>query len=153
MIINDESPQYLAIKQDPVKADAFPHRSCREWFSHEFYERLFDVHPYARPMFNDPKSQGNFLVALFSFIFTAFDAAPVVSSCEKHPSTSFHHRHFISSPHLLFSTHAHTSSQLHPTPLPRHPSSSSSTTQSSNISARSTLYEESKPPSTGSSGR
>jgi hypothetical protein len=35
------------------------------------------VHPYARMMFKDAKSQGNFLVAFFSFIFTAFENPPV----------------------------------------------------------------------------
>ena len=77
LIMEDRAPQYLAIVSNPEKAAEFPHASCKEWFSHEFYERLFDVHPYARPMFKDPKSQGNFLVALFSFIFTAFDNPPV----------------------------------------------------------------------------
>lgn len=80
LIMDDQSPQYVAIQSNPDKAAVFPHNSCKEWFSHEFYERLFDVHPYARPMFKDPKSQGNFLVALFSFIFTAFENPPVVSS-------------------------------------------------------------------------
>jgi hypothetical protein len=31
------------------------------------------VHPYARALFTNPKAQGNFLVAFFSFVFTAFD--------------------------------------------------------------------------------
>ena len=80
LIMEDKAPQYLAIVSNPEKAAEFPHSSCKEWFSHEFYERLFDVHPYARPMFKDPKSQGNFLVALFSFIFTAFDNPPGIDS-------------------------------------------------------------------------
>ena len=100
--MDDQAPQYVAIQSNPDKAAVFPHNSCKEWFSHEFYERLFDVHPYARPMFKDPKSQGNFLVALFSFIFTAFDAAPVVSSHGKHLSTSLHRQYLDSSSDLFF---------------------------------------------------
>jgi len=73
LIIEDKAPQYLAILGNPEKQATFPHENCQKWFSAEFYDRFFDVHPYARPMFKDPKSQGNFLVALFSFIFTAFE--------------------------------------------------------------------------------
>lgn len=36
------------------------------YFSHCFYARLFDIHPMARDLFKDMKSQGKFLVKMIS---------------------------------------------------------------------------------------
>ena len=83
-ILKDDTPAYLARKaaladsqkEEREKSGALtsePLQSCKEWFTALFYERLFDVHPYAKALFADPETQGKFLIALFSFIFTAFD--------------------------------------------------------------------------------
>ena len=85
-ILKDNTPAYLARKaimansqkeaEESSSVGALssePLQSCKEWFTALFYERLFDVHPYAKALFADPETQGKFLIALFSFIFTAFD--------------------------------------------------------------------------------
>ena len=83
-ILKDNTPAYLARKaalENSQKEEAIqigaltaePLQSCKEWFTALFYERFFDVHPYAKALFSDPEAQGKFLIALFSFIFTAFD--------------------------------------------------------------------------------
>ena len=69
--IENGSSEYERLKaSDP----SFKFDSCIEWFYKTFYERLFEIHPVAKPMFKDPTKQGQFLVALFSFVFTAIDS-------------------------------------------------------------------------------
>ena len=83
-ILKDNTPAYLARRaaladsqkeeqEKSGKLTSEPLQSCKEWFTALFYERLFDVHPYAKALFANPETQGKFLIALFSFIFTAFD--------------------------------------------------------------------------------
>lgn len=67
MIMKDCSPQF------DFERFSLPFATCREWFEHLFYERLFDIHPFSKKMFKDPSTQGKFLVSLFSFVFTVMD--------------------------------------------------------------------------------
>ena len=68
-ILNDTAPAYVARKADRSFAEEYP--SCATWFFSEFYARLFDVHPAAKPMFRAGlKSQGKFLVQLMTLALT-----------------------------------------------------------------------------------
>lgn len=67
LILSDAAINY----QD--KKSELTFHSCREWFEHLFYDRLFDVHPFSKKMFRNLETQGKFLVALFSFIFTVLE--------------------------------------------------------------------------------
>ncbi len=62
-ILNNTTPEYLARKASPD----FPYGSCVIFFYDNFYLRLFDIHPMARPLFKSGmKSQGKFLVQMIS---------------------------------------------------------------------------------------
>lgn len=41
LILEDKTPPYILITQGE-NAETFGHKSCRDWFGHAFYERLFD---------------------------------------------------------------------------------------------------------------
>eukprot|EP01031_Cornospumella_fuschlensis_P025754 gene25754-31104_t len=64
MILTCTAPEFAALKAaDPVNFD-FNHSMV--YFYSKFYERLFEVHPLARPLFKDMSSQGKFLVKMLS---------------------------------------------------------------------------------------
>jgi hemoglobin-like flavoprotein len=63
LIIDDESAAYKAYKSSTDQA----HPTCIIWFSHVFYERLFNIHPLCRPLFTKGvESVGAFLVQMVS---------------------------------------------------------------------------------------
>ena len=65
MILTNTAPEYLQNR----RADAEFGRKFNTsimYFSHNFYERLFNIHPLARDLFKDMKSQGKFLVKMIS---------------------------------------------------------------------------------------
>lgn len=52
----------------------FPYNSCVIWFFHVFYDRLFDVHPEVKPLFqNDIIKQGHKLVEMISLCINLMD--------------------------------------------------------------------------------
>lgn len=62
-ILNNVAPEFLRMKKtDP----AFLHPSSIVYFYNSFYARLFDIHPLAKDLFRDVKSQGKFLVKMIS---------------------------------------------------------------------------------------
>lgn len=71
MILNDTSPEFISKKKNPN----FPHPACIVYFYNAFYARLFDIHPLARNLFKDVRSQGKFLVKMISLSMTE-DADP-----------------------------------------------------------------------------
>lgn len=69
LILSNTSPEYLqARKTDIHFADRFP--TCIMYFYNSFYDRLFDMHPLARGLFKDMRSQGRFLVKMISLAFS-----------------------------------------------------------------------------------
>lgn len=62
MILNNSSPEFLANKKNVN----FPYPTCIIFFYNSFYDRLFDIHPVAKNMFKDMRSQGKFLVKMIS---------------------------------------------------------------------------------------
>ena len=72
-IQNDTSEVYLARKATP----GFEASSCLQWFYDSFYDRLFDVHPAARPLFkNSMIVQGKALVHMISAALSLLDNLP-----------------------------------------------------------------------------
>ena len=61
-ILNNVSPEFTAKKKNP----AFTFPTCIMYFYSSFYERLFDIHPLAKDLFKDMRSQGKFLVKMIS---------------------------------------------------------------------------------------
>lgn len=67
-ILENTAPEYLRQKKlDPN----FPHQSSIVYFYNSFYARLFDIHPLAKDLFRDVKSQGKFLVKMISLALSA----------------------------------------------------------------------------------
>ncbi len=62
MILNNASPEFLIRRKD--RSFTFP--TCIMYFYSSFYERLFDIHPLAKNLFRDMRSQGKFLVKMIS---------------------------------------------------------------------------------------
>lgn len=62
-ILNNNAPEFLRQKKIDPK---FPHPSAIVYFYNSFYARLFDIHPLAKELFRDVKSQGKFLVKMIS---------------------------------------------------------------------------------------
>lgn len=62
-ILNNNAPEFLRQKKIDPK---FPHASAIVYFYNSFYARLFDIHPLAKDLFRDVKSQGKFLVKMIS---------------------------------------------------------------------------------------
>jgi hemoglobin-like flavoprotein len=63
LILNNTAPGYLALKKNNPN---FKFTSSILFFYDTFYLRLFDIHPLARDLFKDAKSQGKFLVKMIS---------------------------------------------------------------------------------------
>ena len=84
-IINNTSPRFAELKS---KGELLEFENAEDWFHKSFYARLFDVHPLSKQMFRDPTSQGKFLVALFSFIFTSLEDSGRFDSRLKHLAKS-----------------------------------------------------------------
>lgn len=84
-IINNTSPRFAELK---AKGELQEFEKAEDWFHKSFYARLFDVHPLSKQMFRDPASQGKFLVALFSFIFTSLEDTAKFDSKLKHLAKS-----------------------------------------------------------------
>jgi hemoglobin-like flavoprotein len=62
-ILDDASPSFI-LKKNEIN---FKFHTCREWFYHTFYERLFDIHPLCKPLFvRGVDSIGVFLVQMIS---------------------------------------------------------------------------------------
>ena len=58
LIINDEAPGWLSVKNKPENTD----KTAIVIFYELFYRRLFDAHPSCKPLFkNDPVIQGKAL--------------------------------------------------------------------------------------------
>mmetsp|Transcript_7988 Transcript_7988/g.13277 ORF Transcript_7988/g.13277 Transcript_7988/m.13277 type:complete len:277 (-) Transcript_7988:1668-2498(-) len=67
MILKNTAPGYLQEKRENEGDDTkLFYSSSVEFFYHEFYDRLFDIHPMAKDLFSDAKSQGRFLVKMIS---------------------------------------------------------------------------------------
>jgi nitric oxide dioxygenase len=63
--MRDSSAEFLRMKGSP----GFKYTSSVVWFFDTFYNRLFEIHPYARPLFkNDMGRQGRFLMKMISSI-------------------------------------------------------------------------------------
>lgn len=62
LILNNTSPEFMARKKDP----SFTFPTCIMYFYNSFYDRLFDIHPLAKDLFKDMRSQGKFLVKMIS---------------------------------------------------------------------------------------
>lgn len=72
MILNDTSEHFITMKGRGVSG--YQQQSCVSLYYDSFYDRLFDVHPMARPMFSSGlKSQGKFLVKMVSLALSLFD--------------------------------------------------------------------------------
>jgi len=70
MILNNTAPYFITMKGKP----GFEQTSCIALFYDSFYNRLFDVHPLAKPMFSAGlKSQGKFLVKMMSLTLNLAD--------------------------------------------------------------------------------
>lgn len=65
MILNNTAPEFLKQRKENTE---FRRRFTTSimYFSHCFYARLFDIHPMAKELFKDMKSQGKFLVKMIS---------------------------------------------------------------------------------------
>lgn len=65
MILNNSAPAFL--EQRKASQDFYRRFTTSiMYFSHCFYSRLFNIHPMARDLFKDMKSQGKFLVKMIS---------------------------------------------------------------------------------------
>mmetsp|Transcript_17811 Transcript_17811/g.29989 ORF Transcript_17811/g.29989 Transcript_17811/m.29989 type:complete len:235 (-) Transcript_17811:417-1121(-) len=65
MILSNTAPEFLdQRKRDPAFRKKFT--TSIMYFSHCFYARLFNIHPMAKDLFKDMKSQGKFLVKMIS---------------------------------------------------------------------------------------
>ncbi len=62
LILNNTSPEFLVKRKDP----SFTYPTCIMYFYSSFYDRLFDIHPLAKNLFRDMRSQGKFLVKMIS---------------------------------------------------------------------------------------
>ena len=57
-ICSNTSPEFSSQR---MKDSTFPHANCMVWFFHVFYDRLFDVHPEVKHLFQDNiLKQGNY---------------------------------------------------------------------------------------------
>lgn len=65
MIMANTAPGFLLLRKGSVEFGR-KYTTSIMYFSECFYARLFDVHPMARSMFRDMKSQGTFLVKMIS---------------------------------------------------------------------------------------
>lgn len=63
LILNNTSPEFLHAKRNDPN---FQYPTCIMYFYNSFYNRLFDIHPLARDLFKDMRSQGKFLVKMIS---------------------------------------------------------------------------------------
>lgn len=80
MILNNTAPEFVKLKQEnPAIAAKF--QTSILYFCDCFYNRLFDVHPMARSLFKDMKSQGKFLVKMISLSLSE------ISDAEKFQNT------------------------------------------------------------------
>lgn len=69
VIMNNTAPEFVRLRKDPN----FPHQTCMKYFYHNFYHRLFDIHPLARELFKDVNQQGHFLVKIISLALSERD--------------------------------------------------------------------------------
>ncbi len=65
MILNNTAPAFVE-KRKSDSEFRMKFTTCIMYFAEVFYARLFDVHPMARNLFRDMKSQGKFLVKMIS---------------------------------------------------------------------------------------
>lgn len=65
MILNNTAPRFVEKRKTDTEFRT-KFTTCIMYFSECFYQRLFDVHPMARNLFRDMKSQGKFLVKMIS---------------------------------------------------------------------------------------
>lgn len=65
MILSNKAPGFLEQRKNSLEFSRKFTTSIM-YFSECFYSRLFDVHPMARNLFRDMKSQGKFLVKMIS---------------------------------------------------------------------------------------
>lgn len=63
LILNNTAPGFVHLKSTTPN---FKFTSSILFFYDTFYQRLFDIHPLARDLFKDAKSQGKFLVKMIS---------------------------------------------------------------------------------------
>lgn len=61
-IVTNTAPAFLALRRDA----SFGHSTCITYFYHNFYTRLFDIHPMSKELFRDVNMQGKFLVKMLS---------------------------------------------------------------------------------------
>lgn len=64
-IINNTAPVYVQYCEEK-EGFREKYSSSIRFFSDCFYGRLFDVHPWSRPLFHDVSSQGKFLVKMIT---------------------------------------------------------------------------------------
>lgn len=65
MIINNSAPAFLDQRKTSQEFNR-KYTTSIMYFSHCFYSRLFNIHPMAKDLFKDMKSQGKFLVKMIS---------------------------------------------------------------------------------------
>ena len=83
MILSNSAPAFLEQRK---QSQEFYRRFTTSimYFSHCFYSRLFNIHPMARDLFKDMKSQGKFLVKMISLSLSEMnDAAKFESTLIK----------------------------------------------------------------------
>jgi len=67
MILNHTAPVFVQLRDQPD----FPFGNCMIYFTHIFYKRLFDIHPFAKGMFKNVQSQGRALVQILTIALTS----------------------------------------------------------------------------------
>ncbi len=83
MILSNTAPGFLEQRKSSVEFSRKFTTSIM-YFSDCFYARLFDVHPMARNLFRDMKSQGKFLVKMISLSLSEVaDAEKFTRTLEK----------------------------------------------------------------------
>jgi hemoglobin-like flavoprotein len=65
MILTNTAPEFLE-KRKTSQEFRMKFSTSIMYFSHVFFERLFNIHPLAKDLFKDMKSQGKFLVKMIS---------------------------------------------------------------------------------------
>lgn len=67
MILNNRSEHFLALKRLNVDKDVQEAENCMDYFMHNFYIRLFDIHPNCKKLFHRSiHKQGSFFLRFLS---------------------------------------------------------------------------------------
>lgn len=67
MILNNRSEHFLALKRENKEKDVQDAENCMDYFMHNFYIRLFDIHPNSKQLFHRSiHKQGSFFLRFLS---------------------------------------------------------------------------------------